>query len=227
MKKGEQKRQKKALKKRTEKKVEQKLSQLRTAGLAQLILRQARTYPFEGCWVQETWKDGGLAVVVVARRQPNGNLAFGNYLVDYYCLGLKDTYWNVDIPAGIFRNDAMPKMYQASGRPISISPDLAHEIIYGAIDYAAQYGFHPPRDFRDSQLLLAPPEMHPRSGAVEFGKDGQPFYIAGPHDNPDAIMRQLLRTAGEGHFHYFMPLGDPLGDFDDLEIAEDDGEGSP
>jgi len=225
MKKGEQKRQKKALKKRTEKKSAQRLSQLMSIVSLHSILSQARSYPLEGCWVQEKWKDGGLAVVVVARCQPNGNLAFGNYLVDYYCLGLKDTFCNADVPANVFRHDALPKMYHAAGRPISISPDLAHEIIYGSIEYAAQFRFHPHRDFRDSQLLLDPPEMRPRSGAVEFGKDGKPFYIAGPHDYPDAIMRQLMRTVGAGHFNYLMPLGEPLDEPDDFEGVDGDNEG--
>jgi hypothetical protein len=192
------------------------------AGSLHSILHQTRSYPFEGCWVQEKWKDGGLAVVVVGRRQPNGNLAFGNYLVDYYCLGLKDTYCNVDMSTAVFQHDAMPQMYHAAGRPLSISPDLAHEIIYGSIEYAAQFKFHPHRDFRDSQLLLDPPETHRRSGSVKFGKDGKPFYIAGPHDNRDAIMRQLLRTVGAGHFNYFMPLSDLLEAFDDFEVVDGD-----
>ena len=224
MKKGEAKRQKKVLKKRAEKKLTQRTEPLAGALSVQSILRQARTYPFEGCWVQEDWKQAGLAVVVVARRQPNGNIAFGNYLVDYYCLGLKDTYYHVDIPASVFRHEALPTMYRSTSGPISIPPELAHEIIYGGIDYAAQFHFRPHRDFRDSQYLLDPPEMHPRTGQVAFGKDGQPFYIAGPHDHPDAIMRQLLRTAGEGHFHYLMPLGEGLEDFGDLEFEEDEGD---
>lgn len=225
MKKGEHKRQQKVLKKRTEKKLTQRIGQIMGTLSAHSIIRQARAYPFAGCWVQEDWKEAGLAVVVVARRQPNGNIAFGNYLVDYYCLGLKDTFYNADIPARVFHREFIPKLYSATARPISISPALAHEIIYGGIDYAAQYDFHPQRDFRDSQYILDPPEMHPRTGKVEFGKDGQPFFIAGPHDNADAIMRQLQRTAGDGNSHYLMPLGGVPNEFGDLEWEEGEAEG--
>jgi hypothetical protein len=67
--------------------------------------------------------------------------------------------------------------------------------------------------------------MHPRTGQVAFGKDGQPFFVAGPHDNADAIMRPLLRFAGEGHFHYVMPLGGGLEDLAEFELDEDEVEG--
>ena len=82
MKKGQKKKQDKAIKKRTKEKLAQKREHALGAVTALHYIRQARNYPIEGCWVQKDWQkeDGGLAVVVVARRQPNGNIVFGNYL---------------------------------------------------------------------------------------------------------------------------------------------------
>lgn len=175
-------------------------------------LHHARNYPIEGCWTQKGWEQSGLAVVVVARRQPNGNIAFGCYLVDYYCLGIKDAYCNADIPPGIFHRQYLPKML--SGSPVEISPALAHELIYGSIEYAARFGFRPHRDFDLARHILDTPETHPRSGTVEFGKNGKPFYISGPYDNPDPIIRQLIRTAGEGNFNFLIPInGLPFDDW--------------
>ncbi|NQT00574.1 MAG: hypothetical protein HQ580_00980 [Planctomycetes bacterium] len=37
---------------------------------------------------------------------------------------------------------------------------------------------------------------------IEFGKDGQPYYVAGPNDNVEYIMRQLESKAGEENFKY-------------------------
>jgi hypothetical protein len=220
MKKGDKKKQQKALKKRIERKQVRKQENLLQALSPLRYIRQARSYPIEGCWVQQGWDEGGLAVVVIARRQPNGNLVFGNYLVDYYCLGVKDTYFNADIPRGEFQNDAMPTMFRAAGKPIKISPDLAHEIIYGGIEYAKQFGFRPHRDFAQSQSILDPPDAHPRTGKVKFGKDGKPFFISGPRDNVDAILRQLARTAGEGNYHYLMEMSQIPADWKLVEREE-------
>ncbi len=207
MKKGEKKKQRKMLKRRSESHAQRRM--LRASGIATPLhyIRQARNYPLEGCWIQNGWQETGLAVVVVARRQPNGNITFGNYLVDYYCLGLKDTYCNTDVPPGEFRRSLLPRIFENAGQPMEISPALAHEIIYGAIEYADRYDFKPQRDFRDSQYLLDLPGDHPRSGKVEFGKDGKPFYVSGPYDNVDHIIHQLLRTAGEGNFDYLAQVG--------------------
>ena len=207
MKRGEKKKRQKALKKRTARR--QVRRQARSANPRTTALRhfrQARSYPIEGCWVQSDWNEGGLAVIVIARRQPDGNIVFGNYLVDYYCLGLKNTYCNADIPPDKLRRDYLPKMFSSTGPPIEISPALAHEIIYGGIEYAAQFDFRPQSDFKHSRLILDPPDLHPRTGAVEFGRDGKPLFIAGPYDNTDAILRQLARTAGEGNYHYLVQI---------------------
>jgi hypothetical protein len=224
MKKGEKKKQQKTLKRRTDSNA-QRRTQRAGGGASPLhFVRQARNYPFEGCWIQKGWRESGLAVIVIARRQPNSNIVFGNYLVDHYCLGLKNTYCNADVSPGEFRNSTLPRIFDNAGQPLEISPALAHEIIYGAIEYADRYGFKPHRDFRDSRYVLDLPEEHPRSGKVEFGKDGKPLYVSGPYDNADRIMQQLARTAGEGNFNYLMPMGGDEEVFldNDFLIEEDD-----
>jgi hypothetical protein len=220
MKKGEKKKQQHALKRRTQSKQARKQVHALGPMTAQRHIKQARSYPLEGCWTHTGWEEGGMAVVVVARRQPDGGIVFGNYLVDYYCLGLKDTYCKADIPPGQFRQEALPWMLRRAGTPVSISPALAHEIIYGGIEYAAQFGFRPHSDFKLSQYVLDPPELHPRSGTVEFGKDGKPFYMSGPYDNVDAIIDRLRRTVGEGNFHFMTQIGGPPPDWDEDDLDE-------
>lgn len=211
MKKGDKEKRRKAIEKRTVRK--QANLQARATGATTVMghIRQARNYPIDGCWAGEGWKESGIAVIVVARRQPNGSIVFGNYLVDCYCLGLKNTFFNADIPASLFQRDYLSKIFSQMP-PVDISTALAHEIVYGGIEYAAQFGFRPHRDFRRSQLILDPPDLHPRTGAVEFGQDGQPFFIQGPQDNVQAILRQLDRTAGEGNYRYLMQIAGPLPD---------------
>ncbi len=67
--------------------------------------------------------------------------------------------------------------------------------------------------------MLDPPESHPVTGRIEFGKEGKPLFINGPHDNVQAILRQLMRTAGEGNFDYIAHLGPPA-----VELLSDDFE---
>jgi hypothetical protein len=91
--------------------------------------------------------------------------------------------------------------------PEAISVELAHEIVYGALEYARKYGFEPHPDFTrlHADQVLDSPDMHPHSHHVAFGKDGKPFFISGPYDDKykiNRILQTLERTAGEGNFHY-------------------------
>ncbi len=85
--------------------------------------------------------------------------------------------------------------------------ELAHQMIYQSIEYAEQFGFEPEKDFALSQYLLAPRGELEEPYDLTFGKDGKPFFIAGPYDNVARIMRQLEKTAGPGNYHFLAPIG--------------------
>lgn len=219
---NQRRKQARALEKRTARKrklsgqqKEQPLTPLRHA-------RQAHKYPIEGSWVQPGWQSLGIAVVAIARRQPDRALVFGTYLVDLLCLGLKDTLFVANAPLAGFYESLKKRVYDGDP-PDKISTELAHEIIYGGIEYAAQWGFRPHRDFRVSQHILDPPDTHDRTGQVKFGRDGKPRYIAGPRDNVKRILEQLTRTVGEENFEFVSPDDDIQGE---EELSQDDQDSS-
>jgi hypothetical protein len=41
---------------------------------------------------------------------------------------------------------------------------------------------------------------------LEFGRDGMPMYIEGPHDDTWRIMHALRQNVGDGNFHYLAGL---------------------
>lgn len=170
------------------------------------FLEQARTYPILGCWLMEGWQEQGITPVVVARQQAENRVVFGVFLVNLFCLGVKDAMWKADASLNLFERD-LPRM--CSDAPEPCDHDLAHELIYGAVEYARKYGFEPHRDFAKASLVLDPPGTHPPRHDLGFGQDGKPLFIAGPYDNAQAIIRQLQRTAGEGNFDYIAMLGGP------------------
>lgn len=42
---------------------------------------------------------------------------------------------------------------------------------------------------------------------ITFGRNGKPFFIAGPNDNVARVLRQLEKTAGVGNFDFLAPMG--------------------
>lgn len=180
-----------------------------TLGLSP-YLQNARDYPLHGCWIMEDWQDTGITPVIVARMQDNDRIMLGVYMVDYYCLGIKDAFTRADYSQNRFERE-LPGF--CAGAPLSCSVELAHELIYGALEYAKKLGFEPHPDFykQKADLMLDPPDSHPRKNNVSFGKDGKPLYISGPYDSEmksRSVVNTLMRTCGPGNFDYLLSVGD-------------------
>ena len=119
-------------------------------------LQHAREYPILGCWIMAGWKKAGITPVVVARQQEPDKVIFAVCLVDLNCLGVKNAFANADYSQAKFLRE-LPRM--CTGAPEQCSVELAHEIIYGGLEYAQRYGFQPHRDFTAQMCaqVLDPP----------------------------------------------------------------------
>ena len=208
----ERRHQKKLMKQRSKQKVatqHKSHSSESTSTSSQSIITRARDFPNYECLISDSWQkeEPGLVQMVLARLQPDGNICFGVYLVDKLCLGLKDTFARTNFSPSRYQHEINEGLF-VEMKAMKCPVELAHQMIYQAIDYAAQFGFEPHKDFLLSQYLLVPRGELEESYKLTFGKDGKPLYIAGPRDNVGRILRQLEKTAGPGNFHYLVPFGD-------------------
>lgn len=190
-----------------------------------------RTLEIHECLINADWQMKGLATILISRKHKTGNVTFSSFIVDIFCLGMKDAnsafnrfeedYEDYrDKIFSNFMNDDMP-----------ISYDLAHNIIFGAIEYAKNLGFSPHKDWEFSQFMLEPKSSPTvEKIEVEFGKDGKPFFISGPYDKVDSVINKLEKAVGTGNFTFvagmpdtnsgFSFLNSPFSNHDDEE--EDD-----
>ncbi|MDI6793048.1 MAG: hypothetical protein QME81_09305 [bacterium] len=171
-------------------------------------IKNARKYPVYECLINSDWQretEHGLVRILLSREQPNGNIVFATYLVDIYCLGLKNTFYNADFTLSRYKTELKSQFFPDC-TPIDCHPQLANKIILGAIEYARKLGFKPNKDFQAAKYLLEETSEAMEEFDVTFGKDGKPFYIAGPHDNQQKIIRTLMERLGPGNFHYFVPV---------------------
>ena len=146
---------------------------------------------------------GGLGMVVVARTTGYKRFVICSYLIDYWCLGLKDTIGERkmnDIKYRQFLDMAyqgFPDGYQ------QITLEQAQAIVFGAINYAAELGLKPHKDFQKTKQHLGTWNGQPK---LTFGHEGKPYFIAGPYDNTTQIMQTLRKNVGEENFHYLIGL---------------------
>ncbi len=146
---------------------------------------------------------GGLGMVLVTRTTGYKRFVVCSYLVDYWCLGLKNTMGEKklnDIKYQQFLKMAyqgFPDGYQ------EITLQQAQAIVYGAVNYATELGFKPHKDFQKTKNHLGTWNAQPK---LTFGHQGKPYFISGPYDNSERIMQTLRQNVGEGNFDYLVGL---------------------
>ena len=177
------------------------------------LIRRAREFPVHECLLSAAWKERGLAQLVLSRLLPDDRIICGVYLADVYCLGLKNAFCDV-VSAAMYERELKRKIFpEDNDEPAACSVELFHQIIYGAIDYARQFGFEPHRDFELAQHILDPRDQIPPNPDLEFGHEGKPLYISGPDDNVQRILRTLEKHAGDGNYDYM--IGGPVENLSD------------
>lgn len=141
----------------------------------------------------------GLAIVTVTRKASYNRMVICTYLLDYWCLGLKDTMgprkYNTQDYAYF-----LDQVYQGFEEAFNeITLEQAQGMVYSAIDYADGLGFKPHRDFQKSKAHLGDWSGAPK---LECGRNGKPCYLCGPYDDPSTILKTLTKSVGEGNFDY-------------------------
>ncbi len=155
----------------------------------------------------------GVVGVLLARGERNRNVSVCGYLVDVYCLGVKNAFGPRRMRGGeltsFVRTFFCP--WDSGGVPAPV--ELARELVLGAVEYARALGFAPHRDFERARGHLGAWEG---PGAIRFGCDGKPSFTQGPYDDPGTVLRTLEESVGSGNFHFTVSISS----LDDLPITE-------
>ena len=204
-----QKRRQKAFLKKRRKEKEKRKKQSRFSSINEdahsaYLIKNAKDYPLFECLINTDWQDKGMAHIFLSRKQPNNKLILGVYLVDIFCLGLKNTFCNANLSMEEYQKLKLSLLEETAIS--SYSPGKACRVINGAIEYAKRIGFKPQKDFDLSKYVLEGLQNNDYDLTLEFGKDGKPLYIAGPDDDFEAIIETLRKNVGEDNFHFIAPL---------------------
>ena len=203
---------------------------------AKYIRQKARDLPVYECLVNDGWEEGQLANVVVARQHTNGNITAGLFLVDLLCIGVKDTTWFFNISMLKYQ-EMIDNFMETSEGVDTIDYNLAHNIIYAGIEFAADYEFEPHKDFTSiTQYILYEDSDNIPLIEIDCGMEGLPAYMQGPlHSKAEAnrVIAQLERVAGPGNYYLLDEDGNSMGnsnedeDVDNWDESDGDERGDP
>lgn len=169
------------------------------ASLPARVLRAAHA-PVQHCFLTESVFDIGMGTLVLARGATRHHVALSSFLIDVFCLGIKDVMFE-SVESEVF------EMYldatDAGSPMISVDPNYARKLLRELAVWSQSIGFAPHRDFVEVERIFGDVSADASDAVFRFGRDGKPVYIPGPTDTAPLIRRrieQLQKSLGDDGF---------------------------
>ena len=170
------------------------------------IRTRARNLPIYKCYVNKYWEETQLATILIIRKHTNGNITTGYYLVDLKLRGVKDCIYKFNESS--LQTDELikrfPEIYE------ECDYNLVHNIIHAGLEFAADYGFEPHKDFKTAQYVLEEDTDDIPLMEIPLGYDGVPVLELRPEQSGQSEIALLKKTAGDNfHIVYLDKDGKP------------------
>jgi hypothetical protein len=173
------------------------------ASLPARVLRAAQA-PIQHCFLTESVFDLGMGTLVLARGATPHHIALSSFLIDAFCLGIKDVMFE-SVESEVF------EMYidatNAGSPMVSVDPSYARKLLRDLAAWSQSIGFAPHRDFVAVERIFGDVNADASDAVFRFGRDGKPVYIPGPSDTVPLIQRriaQLQKYLGDDGFGFEM-----------------------
>ncbi len=153
--------------------------------------------PIADVYTPEGLFEEGLGSVWFSRRLADGRYALGVFLVDAYCLGVKNAMYAVLDPEK-YRVHLENFLHISEEKFVPCEPAYARKLVESAAAYARELGLAPHADYKIVKLIFGDVDASESHAHFTFGRDGNPFYVPGTHDTP-AEQRRVLKQLEKLH----------------------------
>ena len=156
------------------------------------------------CMMPSTLFEIGIGHVVVARSLPSGLLGCAYFLIDVFCLGVKDVFY-VEIGEKELQS-RLAEQYDVQ-KLVDVEPARARKLIRDAAAYAAGLGLPAAKDTPAIEAIFGDVDTDTCTETFTFGNDCKPFFVSGPNDTPArsrAITQTLEESRGPGGWKYLV-----------------------
>jgi hypothetical protein len=172
------------------------------------------------CWVNDRWEDQGMATLFVLGHTEGGRHAFAGFLIDVWCVGLKDVWGKAEIGRSEFMEELLkPWTQRMQSNKIDVAE--ARRLIAGGIRFARQNGFRLPAGWEKWASIFGDLGDIATADLTGFTKDGKLLYMG----TGDFIRQNLIACTPEEFFshpdHNWIAPPDDL-PFSWADVDEDD-----
>ena len=163
---------------------------------------EAALAPVTACVMADGLFADGMGSVILARTMPSGLVGASFFLLDAWCLGVKNAFFEV------MTQSAFEEKLEATERTqdlVDVDPQLARKLVEGAVAYAGSFGLAPHPDYDAASVIFG--DIIATEQSFSFGKDGKPLFMSGPSDSRQRIryiLDRLSKSVGPDGFDYMI-----------------------
>src|SRR3990167_8294481 len=149
--------------------------------------------------ITKDWYSKGISSILLIKEIiPNQSYIISSYLVDTWCLGLKEAF--IKKNASYYYVNALMQNPDFE----LIDYENARSIILGAIEYANALSLAPHKDWEITKHFIE--YNRPFNNKYTFGFEGKPFYSPGPYDLEERNVPEIISKVVAKGGHYMMML---------------------
>jgi len=180
--------------KKIEKKKAKAKAKLKKANLSKNLNPAARLinssleYPIYECVLNIVEIGSGMLNLLVTKKTRTGDLVLAAFLVDTFCLGVKDCFIRLTSIEQYNRDKAKRSLQDRK-------PEDAKKLLIDVVKWSRQIGIQPHKEYKTAIKIFDGINEANSDAKFEFGKDGGPLFIPGPNDSPIKC-RQIQNLLG-------------------------------
>ena len=157
----------------------------------QYLKQKARSLEIGKCYISEDVTKCGEGVISVTRLHKGGKISMAFYLVDTFCLGVKDSSYKLRM-----EEEKVQAFLTHYKKMNECSYEEAHNWIYGAIAFAEEGGIEPDKSFQLTQYMLEEDTDDIPLIEYEFGKDGEHLLVCHTVQEANRYLPTLRKHLG-------------------------------
>jgi hypothetical protein len=171
------------------------------------------------CYASPDLFEIGLGEVIVCRFKNDGRVEAGIFLLDLYCLGVKNAFHKIFATEEEFLEQL--RIHGLENAPARAGA-WGRKLVEGAVEYAKSLGISPHPDYKKGARVFGGIDASECEEEFAYGHNGRPLFVQGPDDDPETCERILttlrLRVGEDGFDYETASEGEP-----DMLIAMDSG----
>jgi hypothetical protein len=122
--------------------------------------------PVGTCVMSEKLFDDGIGWVVLARTLPSGQVGASFFLVDAWCLGVKDAFFRIMSRLTFEEQMGVSRQERAL---VEVDPSVARKLLHDAAAFAGSFDLAPSTGFAEAEALFG--DIPLATETFPFGKD--------------------------------------------------------